>query len=283
MKKVVDINYLRRPELEEYLSQSRNNYVVLSDMASMEIYKSSDLNNVANSIRILSRYPKQVIVLKVTRDIVSLSIKPIDLPEALIDHDETNGFSEFCNHVWAALSGNEYLSRQVLMRGSWASQYLNDLIKSNQFLIEGIRGFIKSYKPDHIKKIRTSVKLTTDILDIITKNIMYITALLCQKHPDVYSLPEFNWLDNSYIFRNTVSAYFLSLRWIKDGGLDQVGDEKFRNDFVDMSYVTYATYFDGLLTFDEKLIEMYQITLDYLRYFRNPEQIASVDQPEAAG
>lgn len=283
MKKVIDVNYLRRPELEDYLSKSRDNQVVFTDFACMEVYKHNALNNLPRSLEIVSHYPNRVIVLKGIREIIRLTLNPDVIPEDLIDTKQTKGFKSFCEHTQSSREGNKSFQSELLLKQSLASQYLNDLIKSNQRIIDGIKGFSKSYKPAYLKIIRTGSKLTPDILHIITKHIMYATALLCKQHPDVYSLPEFNWLDNSYIFRHTVSAYFLSLRWIKDGGLDQVGAEKFRNDFVDMSYVTYATYFDGLLSFDKKLIEMYQITLDYLRHFRNPQQSSSVDPPGAVG
>jgi hypothetical protein len=37
-----------------------------------------------------------------------------------------------------------------------------------------------------------------------------------------------------------------------------VKTEKLRNDMVDGFFAAYATYFDGLLTFDKKLLEIYK-------------------------
>ena len=93
--------------------------------------------------------------------------------------------------------------------------------------------------------------------------------MLFETHPDIPSLPKFEALKDSYIFRYTVSAYLLGLRWIMDGGLDNVSLDRFRNDMVDMSYVTYSTYFDGLLSCDKKANKLYQDTSAFLKCFSN--------------
>ena len=70
--------------------------------------------------------------------------------------------------------------------------------------------------------------------------------------------------------RNGVSSFLYPIPkygpdLVKDGGIDQISKEKIRNDIVDISYVTYATYFDGLLSLDKKLNAIYIDTLKYLR------------------
>jgi hypothetical protein len=48
------------------------------------------------------------------------------------------------------------------------------------------------------------------------------------------------------------------LDWISMGGPKGVKAEKIRNDIVDVSFATFATYFDGLLSMDEKARRIYQ-------------------------
>ena len=119
------------------------------------------------------------------------------------------------------------------------------------------RGQSLSYDPSHLKALRKGKELPQDFMNSITKNILLVTRFLMEKHPDVQTLPEFEFLINNYVFRYAVCTHFLSLRWIRDGGIDQVAPEKLRNDVIDMSYVTYATYFDGLLSLDKKLNDIY--------------------------
>jgi len=274
MKKVVDINYLQKPELEDYLAKSRDNYVVLTDYASMEIFKCNALKNLACKMKIVSQYPNQVIVLKGLREIISLTLIPSKLPQSLIDYKQTVGFSMFCENTKSACEGDKLLSREVLSRESSASRNLDEKMQYHQNIVGGIKGLAKSYDPSHLKALRKGNELHPDFMKSITKNIRLVTQFLMEKHPDVEVLPEFEYLRNSYVFRFATCTHFLSLRWIKDGGIEQVAPEKLRNDVVDMSYATYATYFDGLLSLDKKLNDIYIDALHYLHYFNSPQQIA---------
>ena len=58
MKKVIDANYFQDPALEEYLRADVGNKVVITDYASMEMYKGNAIKNVYNSIRIVSLIPR---------------------------------------------------------------------------------------------------------------------------------------------------------------------------------------------------------------------------------
>ncbi|MCH7559502.1 MAG: hypothetical protein IIB56_18900 [Planctomycetes bacterium] len=276
MKKVIDINYLQKPVLEDYLAKNRDNYVVFTDFACMEIYKCNALKNLACKLKIVSQYPDQVIVLKGTREIVSLTLAPNKLPQSLIDNAQTIGFPEFCNQTKSACEGNNLLSKEVRLKESYASHYLEEQMISHQLIVNAIKGFAKSYGPSYLRALRTGKKLPPDMQEKITEHIYLITLNFFKGHPDVQAQPEFDSLKNSYVFRYSVSIYLLSLRWIKDGGIEQVSAKKLRNDAVDMSYVTYATYFDGLLSLDKKLNAIYRDTLNYLHYFNSPQLIQEI-------
>ena len=62
----------------------------------------------------------------------------------------------------------------------------------------------------------------------------------------------------SFQFRYSLCSYSLALKWIMDGGYDSISNDKLRNDFIDMVYAAYATFFDGIITKDKKLLEIYQ-------------------------
>jgi hypothetical protein len=266
MKKVVDINYLQDPKLEEYLAKSKDNYVVFTDFAGMEIYKHNALNNLLCKLEIVSRYPYQVIVLKGTREIVSITLGSNELPQILINNEQTAGFPDFCNHIKSAYKDDKLLLGEVLSNESFSSQYLNkELTKNYPNIISMVKEFAKSCDRLHLKALRNGKELHPDILENMNKRIILLTLYVFKKYFNVKVRPEFDSVKNSYIFRNIVSIFLWSLRWIKDGGIDQISEEKIRNDIVDMSYVTYATYFDGLLSLDKKLNAIYIDTLNYLR------------------
>jgi hypothetical protein len=52
----------------------------------------------------------------------------------------------------------------------------------------------------------------------------------------------------------------LAMRWISDGGIGGVSPDKLANDLVDVTHIVYATYFDGLLSMDRRLNDIYAET-----------------------
>lgn len=46
---------------------------------------------------------------------------------------------------------------------------------------------------------------------------------------------------------------------------------KLRNDFADMGIVAYATFFDGLLSNDRRMVDLFQQTCAILKYIFKAE------------
>ena len=68
-RQVIDSNFLQSPELDDYLAASVSNKIVLMDLQSMEMHKQSALTVARHSTAITSRYPAQVLVLRLNRSI----------------------------------------------------------------------------------------------------------------------------------------------------------------------------------------------------------------------
>lgn len=265
MKKVVDVNYLQNPKLEEYLAESKDNYVVLTEYAGREIYKHNALNNLPDKLEIVSRYPYQVVILKGVREITNITLSSNKLPEILIDNEQTSRFSQFCNAIKSLREGDISLLPEVLSNEFYADQDLKELTKNYQHIISAVKDFAKSCDTMQLKAFKAGKGLHSDIMENMSKRIFSSTLNAFKYYFGVKERPDFDTVKNSYVFRNLVSAFLWSLRWIKDGGIDSLPEEKIRNDIVDMSYITYATYFDGLLSLDKKLNAIYTDTLNYLR------------------
>lgn len=252
MKKVIDANFFQNPLLADYLRSDKRNLVVYLDYACMESYKGNAIKNISKSIEIVSQFPGQVIVLKGTRDIVKLSLSP-DGFKKFEDPIQTGEFNRFCLGVKRAVQGDSALASQILRNGQLASTHFDKLLNDAETIATGIEALSRSFKPDHLKSLRKREKLEPEVIEKIIQDILLLAGFLYRDHPDVDEMPEAAQLPNSYILRYAVSAYLLILRWILDGGPGYVKMEKLRNDFVDMHYVAYATFYDGLLTNDVKM------------------------------
>ncbi|MFA5049347.1 MAG: hypothetical protein WC516_10050 [Patescibacteria group bacterium] len=265
MKKIIDANFFRDSILVDYLKSNKENMVVFCDYACMEAYKGNAIENISRSIEIVSKFPDQVVVLKGTRDIIKLTLSDNHLG-LLEDLSQTREFKIFCLSVERAIHGDVTLANQILDNGKIASDHFARLRKDALLVAQGIRGFTKSYKSDQLVALRKKEELKFEVIDKVIKHIMLLAATLFKNHPDVQEFPQFPQVRNSYIFRFAISAYLLNLRWISDGGIENVNLDRLRNDVVDMNYVTYATFFDGLLTKDNKMEEIYQETCFILEH-----------------
>ncbi len=265
MKKIIDVNYFRDPALTNYLKLDKGNKVVFCDYACMEAYKGNALNNISRTIEIVSKYSEQVIVLKSTRDVIKVTLSGNHL-ELLEDPVQTKEFKIFCLDVERATQGDAALIAQILNNGKIASDHFAKMRDDAALVALGMGKLSKSFKPDYLSALKKKEYLKPEVIDKIIKDIILLAAFLFQNHPDIRDIPQVPHVKDSYIFRFAISAYFLSLHWICNGGPGNVNRDKLRNDVVDMNYVTYATYFDGLLTNDKKMIEIYQKTCFILEH-----------------
>jgi hypothetical protein len=74
----------------------------------------------------------------------------------------------------------------------------------------------------------------------------------------------------SFPFRFALCSYVLALHWAVKGGYRTATVTRLRNDFTDTTYASYATFFDGLITLDRKLNEIYTISEWMLRNLFSP-------------
>ena len=115
-----------------------------------------------------------------------------------------------------------------------------------------------AYTEAELRIIRNGSPFTEGIFDKLVRGVLFLAADLMKKHPQVTRLPDAKELPNTDIFRDALCAYLMTLRWISVGGARNTRPEKIRNDMVDISFAAYATYFDGLLTADKKLGQLYE-------------------------
>jgi hypothetical protein len=137
-RKVVDSNHLQDEALRSYLSTSIHNYAVLTDYAAMEAYKGDTLSWIYGRMEILAQYPKQVLILKGTRDICGLPRRAAASQDPLIDEIQTREFSEYCRHLLAAQRGDLPLQRQLLEYGREATAHIDRMLMDMPTLDYGI-------------------------------------------------------------------------------------------------------------------------------------------------
>lgn len=271
MRKVVDANFLRHPALADYLGGHPSNQIVFTDYTCMESYKGDALENIRRSLGTVSRYPEQVIVLKGTRDVIRLQADGPTLPADLVDPQQTAEFQDFCRDVRSALDGDMTLRAQLVRLGGMADAHFDQMRLDAPGVAEAIQQIAQSFSRDQLAELRRRGSLSKATGDALVRNILMLAALLFKAHPDVSKLPGVATVRDTFVFRFALAAQLLVIRWLTDGGIEGVGMDTLRNDVVDVTYVAYATLFDGILSNDRKLLDIYEEATFLLQHVFVPD------------
>jgi hypothetical protein len=257
MRKVVDTNFLQTEALRACLAASTDNYVVLTEFAAMESYKQGALDALSDQMGVLVQFPTQVIVLKGTLDVCSLSGRDAVTWERMIDETQTGEFPVFCQHLLAAKRGDLSIRGQIIENGREARANLDRMLSGSSTLARGIEQMQQTYGPTELKSLRQRKGLTPQLQDKLVRDVLSLAGELMKQHPSVTDIPRDPQIRNTFLFRFALCASVSILKRIEEGGAGKVSDENLRNDMVDVNFAAFATYFDGLFTDDKRAADTY--------------------------
>jgi len=257
-RKVVDSNFLQSESLRAYLSASPGNYAVIPDFVAMEAYKGQTLSWIHDRMSVLADYPTQAIVLKGTQEISKLNGRAAASRKALIDQAQTRGFPDFCADLRAAKLGNQSFQRQLSAYGREATAYIEQrMLLDMPQLAAGIDLVAKEYSPAQLKALRRRERPTEAMREKTIRHVCMLAAEFFKGHLGSGEPPKLPEARDTFIFRYAICSYISILKRIEDGSAAKVKPEKLRNDVIDTNIVAFATYFDGLLTADQRAGEIY--------------------------
>jgi len=265
MRLVIDTNRLALQPgesvapLRTFLSASRANQAVLTDYAGMEAYKGGSIEGLMRSMSILVDFPDQVIVWTRTRTISGLRGRTAGLQRRLIDENDTRNFHRYLAKLRLVEQGHAGHRREIEEWVKESREHIDEtLLGGVDQVREAINDIAKSHSKAERTAIRNGVGYTPEFIDRTTKSILQIVVNLFHHHPDVKKLPPLQEIPNTLIFRYGLCAYLWALDWAANGGAGDAKADKLRNDVVDLSFASYATFFDGLLSKDEKVRRIHQ-------------------------
>jgi hypothetical protein len=268
MRSLVDTNFLKSAELKEYLAKP-DNYVVIPDLVIMETLRGGDLESICRQLEMLTRHPKQVIVLKTTHAVSGLrKRRRRGLQRRLVDKDQTSGFEAWCEKLELAKKGDEALRKQFAEKCDRAAADLSEIAKGQDTYAANLAEHAKKYSEAELNVLRKNEPITPELLKKIKGHILDLARALFEAHPYFKKLPAVKDLPNAFLFRYAIAGYVVALRRIKEGGANGASPEKIRNDLVDAMVTAYATYFDGFLSQDQKAKEIHETTCDLLKHFQ---------------
>ena len=164
--------------------------------------------------------------------------------------------------------GNKALEKSLVRMGKEASEHLEKVMSDAAKLPEAVDGLVEDFTRQELDVIRKGAPLTHELPNKIVKEAMTMAGLMGADHPQSRGLPPLDELPNTFLLRFALSGMVYLVHRIEFGGFGEAKPEKLRNDVVDLSFSAYATYFDGLLTGDRKLVSIYEFTAALLDYFK---------------
>lgn len=268
MKLVIDSNQLQTLQLREFLARSPNNLAVLPDFLAMEAYKGDALKTIFKSMSVLADFPGQVVVLKGSAKICGMSGRLSGLQRRLIDEAQTRNFPEYIRALRLAEAGNARLQAQILDLGVSANEHLEKMRNEAANIRSAVEVLGIRYTKEERALLRERAEYTQDFVEKTIRTVMEMVAMIFRESPLSLRMPRYAELPNTFIFRVTLACYLQGLFRYSNGGFDRLSSEKLRNDFVDMMFVAYGTFFDGLMSSDKNVNYMFgQVSLLLSRLF----------------
>ena len=267
-KLVVDKNFLESPALSEFLSSDTTHRAVLIDFSAMEGYAGNPVKNMHKSLAIVRQFPNQVLVLKGTGEIVAKGAINPDARFDLVDWNQTRGFAEFGRHLERAKSGDAKYVTAIAELAQAAQAHLAMMKTKMAFMPDAFEEIRRMIGPDALRARREKTKLPLEAGEKIIALICHLADSMFANDPTVPKIQgTLAEVRHYYTFRYATASVMLALRWAQSWGAGGARTDKLRNDFVDLSYVTAATYFDGLLTDDKKMSDVYAETVFLIEDF----------------
>lgn len=254
MHKVIDSNHLQDERLRRFLQQSARNRAVLPDFLGIEGYN-GDLRSHLQWMDILADFPNQVIILKGSALLTRMSGRRSGLVRRLIDEESTKGFPEHITTVKAAQGGNTHALAQVEDLRKDASDHLSKMDKEAADIMPAMEELGRMFTKEERAIIRAGNTYTKDMIGKLTTNLFSVSAMMIGSRSRRRSFDDD--IVNTFAFRTALAMFALMMDRTAQGGLSGMKPSKLRNDFVDMIFVAYGTFFDGILTADIRLRKIF--------------------------
>jgi hypothetical protein len=156
------------------------------------------------------------------------------------------------------VDGDRSLLAQIHAHGAEASAHLAKVVNDAGDVAEGIKQITKNLPPDMVRRLRSNKALTREDIFAVIDSVAVLAREFYAARPDFCgpTLREHQW--HSFVFRFALAGQLLAFNWVASGGIESARRSRVANDVVDMNYVAYATFFDGILSSDKKVNEIYR-------------------------
>jgi hypothetical protein len=199
------------------------------------------------------------VVLKGTGVICGLRGTENGIRNRMMDQNQTAGFARFCADTHMAPLGDPGISKAIEQHREAARLRIEEVSNAAPMISESRKMLGGAYSKNEIRLLRTGQPSTHELLSKFVAHVCLLAAMLFRDHPLVRKVPSFDLARNRFLFRLALCVHIWTIEWIAAGSAPKVSTATIRNDIIDLHFVTYATYFDGLMSDDQRSLRIYEI------------------------
>lgn len=252
---VADKNVLGQGKALAWLARSSKHQLVITDFFLIECMQGNSIINLSSDFAPLAPFANQLVLLKATSLMIGERPRSMGLQSRWISHPLTIHFRE------RLVRGGDRFAQEMLNDPAFvefskrSKSFLNSISANADEYRKTLADIIHKWPIPMLGSFRSSGQLSYKFAEEIFGTVRDTAARLFHDWPRAL-IPPFANAIHSFEYRYALACIFLAVEWSK-GGLQKVAAEKLRNDLVDMTYVAFATMFDGLMTDEKKVNRIY--------------------------
>jgi hypothetical protein len=185
----------------------------------------------------------------------------VQMSNRLIWNEHTESFPKFVQEVEQARLGNALIEDTLLWRGEQATERMQSLEDNALDLLQQHTAMLSALDPQDVIAIRRNTQGSESIINNILAVAKVIGDQLSRESGvRVYARVRTRDLAMDFSFRMGLALTCLFLEWVRTGSQLSTKPSKIRNDVVDAFISVYGTYFNGLMTKDQKLNDIHDLS-----------------------
>ena len=251
---LADSNALRNPDLHAYLAASPGHLIALSDLTVTEMLKKNALTTARQSLRVVSFFPEQTLVLRQTHEILEERVSRAADACAFFDANATEDVRALSHDLQVEPAPLDLALRMAAMEREAAHRHA--LLRDEVAPMEaGLVETLKDFRREEIVQLRTGQGVTEaarrKLVELLKETVR--DFIIRNQEPDRRAPMKFAEATQMFAFRYALCVTLYYLLWVQTGRQTGVNLERRVNDVVDLQLAAMGTFFNGVISRDRRL------------------------------
>jgi hypothetical protein len=252
-RQLIDTNYLGHDDLDQFLGRSAGNLAVIAEMTLVEVHKEYAASNARQLLSILCRHPRQVIILRSTRELYRDRGEGRGLANRLIDTRQTSSFGAFCRTVIDVADDDTETRAHFSLMEEQSRAQLADLRANVRNIINLFERCVTIFERGELDRMRKRIPYTPALQRKLIHLSLDLHKMLLRslRIEERYHPASLDRAVNTFVFRYALCVVIFLTRWIRHGEARNLREDRLLNHVMDLKTAAVATFFDGLRTHDD--------------------------------